>query len=171
MFKNHLVLIGMPASGKTTLALALSSLTSLPFLDGDQEIERRTGERLETIISRLGIDGFLKLEEETLLSLDLKSCVFSPGGSAVYSKNAMAHVTDGAFTLCLDAPLTVLEKRMGDPVARGVIMRPGQTLEDLYLERESLYHAYADLILSTGDHTVPELVHELLPRLRDLGLA
>ena len=170
LYMNHLVLIGMPGSGKSTIARALSGALSLPYLDGDTAIEKRTGEPLHATVARLGLDAFLRLEEETILSLDLNHTVFAPGGSAVYSRAAMEHMKRGALTVYLRVPRDLLEKRAGPLSQRGVIIRDGQSFQDLCNEREPLYVQYADLILDTDDLPVDALIEKLLPRIHQAGI-
>ena len=168
---NHIVFIGMPGCGKSTIARALTSRIPFRYVDGDAEIERRTREPLSATLSRLGADGFLRLEEETILSLPLEGTVFAPGGSAVYSARAMAHMKQDALTVYLRVPLETLEKRVGPLDARGVVIRSGKSFADLYCERAPLYMRYADLTLETKDLTVDEVLEQLLPHLKPLGIA
>lgn len=168
---DHIVFIGMPGCGKSTLASAIASCTPLRFVDGDAEIEKRTGEPLSVTLSRLGQEAFLRLEEEALVSLPLSGTVFAPGGSAVYSPDAMAHMKRNALTVYLHVPLETLEKRVGPLDARGVVMHCGSSFEDLYRERAPLYARYADLTLETEGLTVREVLEQLLPRLESLGIA
>ena len=123
---DHIVLIGMPGSGKSTIARRLSGILSLPFLDGDTEIEKR-------------LQGFLRLEEQTILSLSLAGTVFAPGGSSVYSPAAMSYMKSNALTIYLEVPLKDLQNRTGSLEKRGVVIRNGQSFEDLYRERVPLY--------------------------------
>jgi shikimate kinase len=168
---DHIVLIGMPGSGKSTIARRLSGILSLPFLDGDTEIEKRTGETLSATIARIGLQGFLRLKEQRLLSLSLAVTVFAPGGSSVYSPAAMSYMKSNALTIYLEVPLKDLQNRTGSLEKRGVVIRNGQSFEDLYRERVPLYLQYADLTLDARNLSADEVLERLLPQITSLGIA
>ena len=86
---KNIVLIGMPASGKSTVGVILAKVLGMDFLDTDIVIQQREGARLNEIIEKEGVDGFLKKEEEALLSINVSNTVIATGGSAVYSETAM----------------------------------------------------------------------------------
>ncbi|MCR4586040.1 MAG: hypothetical protein K5686_10000 [Lachnospiraceae bacterium] len=93
--KGNIILIGMPASGKSTVGVILAKILGKSFIDTDLLIQNKAGTRLQDIIELKGIDSFLKYEEETLLGLNVKDTVISTGGSAVYSAAAMKHLSEG----------------------------------------------------------------------------
>ena len=67
---NNIILIGMPASGKSTVGVILAKILGMNFLDTDLLIQQREGMLLRDIIDQRGVDAFLKCEEEALLSVD-----------------------------------------------------------------------------------------------------
>ena len=62
--RNNLILIGMPASGKSTVGIILAKVIGYDFIDSDLLIQRREGMRLPEIIQKKGVDGFLEVENE-----------------------------------------------------------------------------------------------------------
>ena len=141
---NNIVLIGMPSSGKSTVGVLLAKHLGFSFLDTDLLIQEREGKLLHEIIEEEGLDRFLTIENEVISSLSVKNTVIATGGSAVYGKGAMAHLKETGTVIYLSIPFDTMEHRLGDYRNRGVVLREGATLKDLYTERTALYKAYAD---------------------------
>jgi shikimate kinase len=160
--ETNLVLIGMPGAGKSTLGVLLAKALSRPFLDTDLEIQTRERQLLKAIIHDRGMAAFKSLEEGYILSLACRGHVIATGGSAVYSERAMRHLQKEGFLLFLDLSLPLLERRIRDMDARGVVRAPGQELEDLYRERRPLYQRYADTRVCCDDRGHEDLVREIL---------
>ena len=83
----------------------------------------------------MGIEGFLKVEDDVTSRVDVEKTVISPGGSVVYCENAMKHYKEIGTILYLKASYETISKRLKNAKKRGVVLRDGQTLEDLYNER------------------------------------
>ena len=155
---SSIILIGMPASGKSTVGVVLAKLMAYDFVDTDLLIQRREGLTLRQIIERRGIDGFLAAEEAACLSVNADRCVIATGGSAVYSEPAMRHLKRLGRVVFLDVDFPTLSKRLRDVQGRGVVLREGQTLEALYHERQALYRRFADVTVPEGDATLEQTV-------------
>ena len=155
---SNLILIGMPASGKSTAGVVLAKLLGYSFLDTDLLIQGREGSRLHEIIEDRGIDGFLAAEEAACLSVQAERCVIATGGSVVYSEAAMAHLKSLGCVVYLEVELETLTGRLKDIRGRGVVLRPGQTLAELYAERVMLYEKYADLTVSEAGGALEDTV-------------
>ena len=136
MQRTNLVLIGMPASGK-----------SYDFIDTDILIQRSEKKRLAEIIRDVGVDGFLEVEARVNGSVEADHCVIATGGSAVYSEEAMRHLKKIGHIMYLKVDYETIRKRLGNIKQRGVALREGQTLRDLYDERVVLYEKYADTVV------------------------
>jgi len=143
-------LIGMPGCGKSCMGRAIAKRLGLRCVDGDRIIERHTGKRLQNIIDEQGLDEFLKIEEEVILSITDDNIMLSTGGSAVYSDKAMRYLKSRGPVVYLYCSLDVIKERLGDFSKRGVALRPGQTLESLYEERCVLYEKYADVTVDVS---------------------
>lgn len=141
-------LIGMPGCGKSCMGKALASKLKMRFIDGDRLIEKNTGKKLQDLINEFGIKKFKKIEEETLLSINDDNAILAPGGSAVYYDNVMKHFKSLGKIVYLYVELPIIKERLGDFSKRGVVLKEGQTLEDLYNERVKLYKKYADITLN-----------------------
>ena len=142
---ENIVLIGMPGVGKSTVGVILAKELGYRFLDTDLLIQEREGIRLKEILERDGVDGFLSIEEEICATLQAERSVIATGGSVVYGEKAMAHFQEIGTIVYLRLPYAQLEKRLGDLRNRGVVLRDGQTLQELYSERTPLYERYADI--------------------------
>lgn len=141
---NNIILIGMPSCGKSTVGVLLAKNLGYRFIDTDLTIQERYGKLLHEIIAERGMEGFLKLENEVCAALDADRTVISTGGSVVYGKEAMANLKSIGTVIYLKISYETLAARLGDYVHRGVVLREGYTLKDLYRERATLYEAYAD---------------------------
>ncbi len=167
--KDNLVLIGMPASGKSTVGVILAKVIGFDFIDTDLLIQRREGMRLSRIIEEKGIDGFIAIENEVNASVQASRCVIATGGSAVYGEEAMRHLRDIGAVIYLQADFETIRKRLHklhNIRQRGVALREGQTLRDLYEERSVLYEKYADLIVREGSGEIEEVVARIIRTLR-----
>ncbi len=160
----NIVLIGMPTSGKSTVGVVLAKILGMDFLDTDLLIQRKVGKRLNEIIDARGTDGFLQIEESVCTSLCAENTVIATGGSVVFSEKAMEHLRENGKTVYLKISLAELKKRLQDAKTRGVILRDGESIEELYAEREALYSRYADAVVSEEGQSLEETVHAVRER-------
>ena len=141
-------LIGMPGSGKSCMGKAVASKLKIRNIDSDTLIEKNEGKKLWQIMEEIGTEGFKKLEEHTLLNFNADNCILSTGGSAVYYDAAMKHLKSLGKVIYLKVDLHVIKERLGDFSKRGIVLNPGQTIDDLYNERCALYEKYADIVIN-----------------------
>ncbi|WP_372807970.1 shikimate kinase [Pontiella sp.] len=159
--KSNMVLIGMPASGKSTVGVQLAKWLSMGFIDTDLLVQARAGESMQAFQNQNGLDDYRKLEADTARSVVCENCVIATGGSVVYYPEAMTHLKSIARVVFLDVPLADIERRIGDWSARGVVIKPGMTLADLFDERRPLYLRYADLVVDCAGKTENEVLAEI----------
>jgi len=145
MNKNNIILIGMPGSGKSTMGVLFAKNMNYRFLDVDFLIQEHEGKRLYEVIEEKGNDYFLKVEDEINAGLMVERTVISTGGSVVYCENAMKHLKSIGTVIYIKVPEKEIERRITNFSTRGIIIKSGDTLEDLYNERTPLYEKYADL--------------------------
>ena len=158
----NICLIGMPSSGKSVLGKMLAKKRGMSFLDLDTLIEKNNGKLLREIIAEEGREGFLRIEEEEGVSLSVENTVISPGGSICYGERAMKHLREISKVIFLHVPYEEMEKRIGDPVKRGVAIPEGFTLKDLYEERTALYRKYAEFTLEEENLSAEECLEKLI---------
>ena len=140
-----IILIGMPSSGKSTLGVLLAKSLGYRFVDSDLLIQEKTGKLLHEIIAEKGNEGFIRLENEVNQQITDENAVIATGGSVIYGEEAMAHLKTLGKVVYLKIPYDEMCRRLGDFSHRGVVMRQGNTLEEMYAERVPLYEKYADL--------------------------
>ena len=158
-------LIGMPGSGKSCMGRTVSGRLKLPLIDSDKLIEKKFGKRLQTILDELGVDEFRRVEEETLLEITSPAdghAILSTGGSAVYSKKAMDYLGTQGKVIYLYCSCPTIIERIDNPDDRGIVLKPGQTLYDLYDERVPLYEAAADITVSCDGRAYPKYQRDLI---------
>ena len=164
--KDNIVLIGMPGVGKSTVGVILAKVMGYQFIDADIVIQQQEGRLLHEIIEEEGTEGFIQVENRVNASLSASHAIIATGGSVVYGKEAMEHLREIGTVVYLEVSFPVLEKRLADIKGRGVVLKEGQNLYDLYLERTPLYESYADIrIAETGldiEQTVEQIVSQLL---------
>ncbi len=159
--KSNITLIGMPASGKSTVGVLLAKRLGFSFLDVDLMIQEKTGKLLKEIIAQEGMEGFLRVEERINQTIQAVHTVIAPGGSVIYGPKAMKHLKDISQIVYLKLSYEEVVRRLGDLTDRGVAVREGMILRDLYQERVPLYESYADLTICEGDRGPGAVVDEL----------
>lgn len=144
------VLIGMPGSGKSALGRRVAKLLGWSFVDTDDILAERAGMTVGELSASASNEEFRRLEEEAVLTLKREQQIIATGGSVVYGKQAMHHLQNIATIIYLDHPLWMIIRRLGDTTEkRGVILKPGQKIDDIFHERKHLYRKYADIEFQT----------------------
>lgn len=159
--KNNVILTGMPGAGKSTVGVVLAKKLGYRFWDSDLVIQEQTGKLLYQLIEELGEAGFLALENKINAGIQVSHSVIATGGSAVYGKEAMEHFRETGKIVYLKLSYEELEDRLGDLHERGVVLKPGFTLKDLYDERVPLYEKYADITLDCSEKSIRQVMEEI----------
>ncbi len=155
---SNIVLIGMPTSGKTTIGTELSAVIGYGYIDSDSVIVARAGKNLRDLIAELGNDGYLDFEAKVNAEISADRCVIATGGSAIYRESGMNKLKQNATVVYLQMSFEEMLRRLGDIAARGVVLKEGFSLRDMYEERLPLYQKYADLTVSIDGKTLEECV-------------
>ena len=161
----NIVLIGMPASGKSTVGVILAKVLGMNFIDTDLVIQNREEALLHEIIKSKGVEGFLKCEEEAVLSLDTDNSVIATGGSVVYSEKGMKHLSEAGKVVYLKVDKKELFSRLKNINERGVVLRGGESLEEMYDERSVLYEKYAELVIEEVNSSIEDTVGKIIDSL------
>ena len=160
------ILIGLPTAGKSTIGVVLAKMLSYDFIDTDLMIQKQEGCRLEETISKIGEEAFLDLEGDICSAIEADHAVISTGGSVIYRKHTMEHVKALGTVIYLRISLNTLKERLHDARSRGVVLKEGQTIDDLYYERIELYEQYADLVVDEENTSFEEVLNTVLTEIK-----
>lgn len=160
--KDNLIFIGMPAVGKSTVGVVVAKRLGKRFVDVDLVIQEQEKKLLREIIADVGEDGFLKVENRVNAGIEAENSVISPGGSVVYCEEAMLHYKEIGTIVYLKASYQTIKRRIRNPKKRGVVLREGQTLRDLYNERVPYFEKYADITVCEDGCRIEETIENVL---------
>ena len=163
--KRNVILIGMPTAGKSTVGVVLAKMLGYDYVDTDLLIQKQEGCRLEETIKNKGDEAFLDIEADVCAALKAERAVIATGGSVIYRESGMEHLKNLGTVLYLKISLQTLKERLHDAKSRGVVLKEGQTLDNLYRERVLLYEKYADLTVDEGSMRFEDVVTEVLQNL------
>lgn len=161
---RHIVLVGLPGSGKSAVGRAAAARLVRPFLDFDVELERRTGASVAQLFATRGEAGFRELELE--LTRELRSgapMVLAPGGGWVTNPVAVGLLSPPATLVHLRVSPEVAMARMGGSLADRPLLRVADPLAELrrLAAARAVHYAVADVVLNVdvlGIQDVTELV-------------
>lgn len=160
----NITLIGMAGAGKSTIGKALAKRLNYTFIDVDRLITEKTGMPLQELIDKQGDSALIRFEEEAILGLgQLDNCIISPGGSVIYSREAMKHLKEISKIVFLDAPFRSIVKRIPNARRRGIVGLRDRSLKELFEERLVLYNTYADFSIKVrGKENVQGLAERVI---------
>lgn len=163
---GRIILIGMPASGKTTVGRAVAQALSLPFHDCDREVERLTGRTIPEIFAAEGEEAFRAVESHALAALCTAEapCVIATGGGAVLSAENRHLLRRSGTVFWLDRDLENIMST--DCGGRPLLSGGTEALRTLYKNRRDLYAACAHLLVSDG--TITQVTDYILQTAKEL---
>lgn len=162
MNKENIILIGMPGSGKSTCGVLAAKALLKNFFDTDLLFQGLEEKRLQDIIDDDGIEYFLSAEERAILSLDINATVVATGGSVVYSDKSMEHLKKSGKVIYLHLSYGTMVDRIKNITTRGVVVKEGDSLEDMYNERLPMYQKWADIVINCDNNTVEQTVEKIV---------
>lgn len=152
----------MPGSGKSTCGVIAAKVMLKNFFDTDLLLQGLEQSRLQDLIDSKGVGYFYEAEEKAILSLNIEAAVIATGGSVIYSEKAMEHLRSLGTVIYLHLEYETMMKRINNFTTRGIVVKNGETLFDMYNERLPLYEKYADKIIYCDNNTVEETVEEIV---------
>lgn len=166
--KDNIVLIGMPGAGKSTLGIVLAKILNYDFIDADLVIQNQCDRTLQKLIDACGPEGFIQVENEILRELEASKSIIATGGSAVYSDEAMKHLTEIGTVVYLQISFDELVSRLHDLQERGVVLKGGigMSLRELYDERRPLYEQYAEITVDVNDLSITAAARKVADALK-----
>ena len=157
---TNIVLIGMPGSGKTTVAKHLSSLLERPIASTDEAVEARIGTTIETMFRTEGEAAFRAVEAEVVRALSsVWGSIIATGGGTILSEENRAVLRNNSRIYYVRRPLETLDTA-GRPLSQGE-----GALEKLYEERHTLYETFSDVQLD-GDADFAETAKRIADEFR-----
>ena len=159
---KNIIFIGMPASGKSTIGVVVAKHLGYDFIDSDLLIQKQEKRLLKDIIADVGNEGFLAIENQVNCDIEAERAVISPGGSIVYCQEAMEHFKEIGTIIYLKVSFETINERISNAKNRGVVLKEGQTLKDLYDERTALFEKYADHIVLEEGLDLEETIDKVL---------
>ena len=139
----------MAGAGKTTVGRLVARALGWAFVDSDHIIEAAFAAPLQRVADAMSKEAFIDMEAEIVSSLRLCRTVIATGGSVVYRQSTMEHLAGLGPVVYLDVPMKVILERIARNPDRGLAIAPGQTVEELFLEREALYRRYATVSVAS----------------------
>ncbi len=164
--KSNIILIGMPGVGKSTVGVILAKILGYKFIDTDLLVQESEHRLLHEIISSEGVDGFIEIENRVNSRINTEKSVIATGGSVVYGREAMKNLSENGTVVYLSLDYRKLKYRLGNIKNRGVVIRKGQRLIDLYNERTPLYEKYADIIIDENGCGIEKTVSRIIESLK-----
>jgi len=169
----RLFLVGPMGSGKSTVGRHLADLLECPFIDSDAEIESRAGADIPWIFDVEGEAGFRRRETTVLKDLVAQpAAVIATGGGAILAAENRELMARAGVVVFLNVSLAQQLKRTGSGEGRPLLQQGDreETLKQLMAEREPLYRALADVIISAGGGNARKVARQIEAVLRERGL-
>lgn len=165
--ENNIVLVGMPASGKTTIGMMLADeLKNYIHIDIDSLIEKTTGMKISEIFQKYSEDYFRKLEYDTIKMICTgKNKIISTGGGAFENPDSRATLLKFGKVFYLKSDLDVLYYRISKDTTRPLLQKenPKQILQDMIKKREENYkkaHFTVDTSSLSEDEIIRFIINE-----------
>ena len=157
--KENIVLIGMPAGGKTTVGRMAAETLGRPFIDTDDWIVKKAGKSIPEIFAQEGEAVFRELESDAIREAGaLTGAVIATGGGAVLRQKNVTALKQNGKVFFLDRAPELLSPGTGRPL----FADPQQAFQ-LYAQREPLYRAAADVTVDNNG-TAKQAAEEILRR-------
>ncbi|WP_036746516.1 shikimate kinase [Paenibacillus sp. UNC451MF] len=163
----NIVLIGMSGAGKSTLGVLLAKALGMDYVDTDIVIKQLEGRLLQDIIDNDGIEKFMEVEEKIVSELQLKNSIISTGGSVIYSEKAMNVLKQDGQIIYLHVPYEEINRRLINIATRGIVIKKGNSLKDVYKERVPLYIKYSDKTLDCSNKDIEHCVSEIIEKIKE----
>lgn len=171
MIKNNkiILLVGLMGSGKTSVGKRLAKKLNLPFVDGDQEIEKAAGLSLIDVLKCFGEEEYRAGEARVMKRLlQGEPCVLASGGGSFVAEQTRRLAKEHAITVWLKADVNVLYNRTAGrkhrPFLEGDDSHLRNKLEE-YIKEEYPFYSEADIVVETKEEAVENTVLRVLDAL------
>jgi len=158
---ENITLIGMPGAGKSTMGIILAKNLSYNFLDTDILIQINQQSSLQKILDKYGYMKLREIEENEIVKINVKNCVISTGGSAIYSEKAISHLSKNSIIIFLKVSFEEISRRINNFGSRGIAKAKNQTFQELFDERVVLYNKYSDITIDCKSLNQEEVAEKI----------
>ena len=161
-----ILLVGLMGSGKTSVGKRLARKLSLPFIDGDQEIEKAAGLSLVDVFKCFGEKEYRAGEERVMKRLlQGEPCVLASGGGSFVADQTRELAKEHALTIWLKADIETLYHRTAGRTRRPFLLGDNDSVKcklQEYIEEEYPYYSQADIVVETRDEKVENTVKHVI---------
>lgn len=161
-----ILLVGLMGSGKTSVGKRLARKLSLPFVDGDQEIEKAAGLSLVDVLKCFGEKEYRAGEERVMKRLLQGSpCVLASGGGSFVAEQTRRLAKENALTIWLKADINTLYHRTAGRTRRPFLLGDNATVKEKlreYISEEYPFYSEADIVVETRNERVENTVRRVL---------
>lgn len=161
-----ILLVGLIGSGKTSVGKRLAKKLSLPFVDGDQEIEKASGLSVIDVFKCFGADEYRAGEERIMKRLlSGAPCVLASGGGAFIAEQTRKIAKERALTIWLKADIDVLYDRTAGRKRRPFLQCSDSKIKSKlqsYIDTEYPFYSQADIMVETKNEAVENTVERVL---------
>jgi shikimate kinase len=161
-------LVGLPGSGKSTIARRLAKSLSWRYLDVDAEVEREAGCSIPTVFERFGEERFREIEEEIIARLVCESeAVIATGGGAVLRESNRKVLRERSTVVYLRFAPEALVHRLKDDTRRPLFRDSDvpTKLRELFEERNPLYELVSHMVLDMAHFSAATAASSIRDRL------
>ena len=166
-----ILLVGLMGSGKTSVGKRLAKKLNLPFVDGDQEVEKAAGLSLVDILKCFGEKEFRAGEERVMKRLlQGNPCVLASGGGSFVAEQTRKLAKEHALTIWLKADIDILYHRTAGRKHRPFLIGSETHLKDnleKYINDEYPYYSEADIIVETKEEQVDLTVNKVIEAIQN----
>ena len=167
----HLILVGLPGSGKSVVGMRAAETCGLSFLDFDLEIERREGQTVAQIFAEHGEHYFRQLERNLTEELrEAGGMILAPGGGWIANTEVVGLLRPPGRLVYLEVKPETAIRRMGKRrVLRPLLRRPDplNEIRNLYEARRILYEG-ADVVIPSESITLQEVTNRVVALANEL---
>ncbi len=167
--KRHILLVGLPGSGKTTIGRLVADRLGTGFIDTDMVIVRKMQMPIARIFAIHGEARFRELERETMAhALEGPACVLAPGGGWAVQPGQLDGALQNSFVVYIKTMAMTAAKRAGGDNARPVLAGedPMEQMRNLLQEREPFY-SRADAEIKNDVKTAEAAADEIVELVRE----
>lgn len=161
-----ILLVGLMGSGKTSVGKRLARKLSLPFVDGDQEIEKAAGLSLVDVLKCFGEHEYRAGEERVMKRLlQGAPCVLASGGGSFVAEQTRELAKQYALTIWLKADIETLYQRTAGRTRRPFLLGDNATVKNKlseYIAEEYPFYSEADIVVETRNERVENTVRRVL---------